>query len=239
MRRRAAAAAAAAAGHRRIEPPRPSSAAKVGTEAAFFEDGVARAKFMTNVTRDFEAPAHPTSCQVPVQDDLVIVPVQGSPERTFRGPMVWTVSCSDAGAPSDVLTVGRRGVAREVDGVAAPGLLLGVIDHDAGYISPHKVSGSDLTTKVSKLYNRERSYTPASRTLMARQYRSLWRHGARRAVGGAHVLEGGVGRDRLRGPHVWRRHGVRLERGRAARPAKRGGSRRSRRECEGSIRKTV
>ena len=36
----------------------------------------------------------------------------------------------------------------------------GVIDHDAGYISPNKVTGSDLLTKMSKLYNRERSYTP-------------------------------------------------------------------------------
>ena len=37
----------------------------------------------------------------------------------------------------------------------------GVIDHDAGYISPHKVSGSDLTTKLTKLYRRERSYSPS------------------------------------------------------------------------------
>lgn len=36
----------------------------------------------------------------------------------------------------------------------------GVIDHDAGYISPHKVTGSDLIAKMSKLYNRERSYHP-------------------------------------------------------------------------------
>ena len=37
----------------------------------------------------------------------------------------------------------------------------GVIDHDAGYVSPNKVTGSDLTTKVTKLYNRERSYHPS------------------------------------------------------------------------------
>ena len=34
----------------------------------------------------------------------------------------------------------------------------GVIDHDAGYISPNKVEDSDLTEKVTKLYGRERSY---------------------------------------------------------------------------------
>ena len=50
---------------------------------------------------------------------------------------------------------------------------VGVIDHDPGYISPRKMSGSDLKSKIDCLYSREKGFYSSVRSMHDEEVRTL------------------------------------------------------------------
>ena len=49
---------------------------------------------------------------------------------------------------------------------------VGVIDHDPGYVSPRRLDGSDLTSKIDRLYSREVGFHMSVQYMQDKQVRA-------------------------------------------------------------------